>query len=69
MPLTFVILLLAFGAFVAAGVPVLLAFSAVLGSIGLSALVSHVVARVRRDELGDPADRAWPSASTTRSST
>src|SRR5205814_10335615 len=32
VPVTFVILLLAFGAFVAAGVPVLLAFSAVLGA-------------------------------------
>jgi putative drug exporter of the RND superfamily len=41
VPVTFVILLIAFGAFVAAGVPVLLAFSAVLGSVGLSALVSH----------------------------
>ncbi len=42
LPLTFVILLLAFGAFVAAAVPVLLAFSAVLASIGLSELSSHV---------------------------
>jgi len=42
LPLTFLILLLAFGAFVAAGVPVLLAFSAVLASVGLSELVSHV---------------------------
>ena len=42
VPSTFAILLLAFGAFVAAGVPVLLAFSAVLASIGLSSLVSHV---------------------------
>src|SRR3954447_20245030 len=42
VPITFLILLLAFGSFVAAGVPVLLAFSAVLGSIGLSALASHV---------------------------
>ena len=42
MPITFLILLLAFGAFVAAGVPVLLAFSAVLASVGLSALASHV---------------------------
>jgi uncharacterized membrane protein YdfJ with MMPL/SSD domain len=42
LPLTFLILLLAFGAFVAAGVPVLLAFSAVLASLGLSSLVSHV---------------------------
>ncbi|HEY8029957.1 MAG TPA: MMPL family transporter [Gaiellaceae bacterium] len=42
LPITFLILLLAFGAFVAAGVPVLLAFSAVLASVGLSNLVSHV---------------------------
>src|SRR6185437_11880246 len=42
VPITFVILLIAFGAFVAAGVPVLLAFSAVLASIGLNALTSHV---------------------------
>jgi RND superfamily putative drug exporter len=35
-------LLWAFGAFVAAAVPVLLAFSAVLASIGLAQLVSHV---------------------------
>ncbi|HEY5058014.1 MAG TPA: MMPL family transporter [Gaiellaceae bacterium] len=43
VPITFLILLFAFGAFVAAGVPVLLAFTAVLGSIGLAGLVSHVV--------------------------
>src|SRR5947209_5287553 len=42
LPITFVILLFAFGAFVAAGVPVLLAFTAVLGSLGLSQLASHV---------------------------
>jgi len=42
VPITFVILLFAFGAFVAAGVPVLLAFTAVLGSIGLAAIVSHL---------------------------
>ena len=42
LPITFVILLFAFGAFVAAGIPVLLAFSAVLASLGLSSLVSHV---------------------------
>jgi RND superfamily putative drug exporter len=42
VPITFLILLLAFGAFVAAGVPVLLAFTAVLASIGLANLVSHV---------------------------
>ena len=42
VPITFLILLFAFGAFVAAGIPVLLAFSAVLGSLGLSQLFSHV---------------------------
>jgi RND superfamily putative drug exporter len=41
VPITFLILLFAFGAFVAAGVPVLLAFTAVLGSLGLSQLASH----------------------------
>ena len=43
VPVTFAILLFAFGAFVAAGVPVLLALSAVLATVGLGALVSHVV--------------------------
>ena len=36
------ILLVAFGAIVAAGVPVLLALSAVASAIGLSGLASHV---------------------------
>jgi putative drug exporter of the RND superfamily len=43
LPVTFLVLLLAFGAFVAAGVPVLLAFSAVLASLGLSAAASHLI--------------------------
>jgi uncharacterized membrane protein YdfJ with MMPL/SSD domain len=43
LPLTLVILLLAFGALVAGGIPVLLAFSAVLAATGVNALVSHVV--------------------------
>ncbi|HVV29766.1 MAG TPA: MMPL family transporter [Mycobacteriales bacterium] len=43
LPITLVILLVAFGALVAAGVPVLLGISAVGGAIGLSALVSHLV--------------------------
>ena len=42
--MTLVILLVAFGALVAAGLPVLLAFSGVLATIGLSAAASHVVA-------------------------
>src|SRR4051794_1097514 len=41
LPITFTVLLFAFGAFVAAGLPVLLAFSAVLGSGGLAAVASH----------------------------
>jgi uncharacterized membrane protein YdfJ with MMPL/SSD domain len=41
IPLTLIVLLLAFGALVAASLPVLLAFSAVLAAIGLSELVSH----------------------------
>ncbi len=43
LPVTLVILLVAFGALVAAGLPVLLAFSGVLATIGLSALASHAV--------------------------
>ena len=43
LPVTLAILLLAFGGLVAAGIPVLLALSGVLGTFGLAALVSHVV--------------------------
>jgi len=43
LPLTIGILLLAFGALVAAGLPVLLAFSAVLAATGVNTLVSHLV--------------------------
>ncbi len=41
IPITLVILLVAFGAFVAAGLPVLLAFSAVLASLGIYAVITH----------------------------
>ena len=43
LPLTLLILLIAFGSFIAAGVPVLLAFSGVLAATGLGAVVSHLV--------------------------
>ena len=43
LPVTLVILLVAFGALVAAGLPVLLAFSGVLATLGLSSLASHLV--------------------------
>ena len=42
IPITLAILLCAFGALVAAGLPVLLAFSAVLASLGLFAGLTHV---------------------------
>jgi RND superfamily putative drug exporter len=42
LPVTLIILLIAFGAIIAAGVPVLLAMSAVGSAIGLSALASHI---------------------------
>src|SRR4051794_12602203 len=43
LPITLAILLLAFGALVAAGVPLLLGLTAVLATLGLSALPSQIV--------------------------
>ncbi len=43
LPVTLVILLIAFGAIVAAGVPILLALSAVASATGLTALSTHVL--------------------------
>jgi uncharacterized membrane protein YdfJ with MMPL/SSD domain len=43
LPITFAILLLAFGAFLAAGIPVLVAFTAVLAAIGLTHLGSGLI--------------------------
>src|SRR4051812_28501898 len=43
LPITLLILAIAFGAIVAAGIPVLLAMSAVAGTLGLVSLVSHVL--------------------------
>jgi len=43
IPVTLVIMLVVFGALIAAGVPVLLAMSAVGTALGLSALVSHLI--------------------------
>jgi uncharacterized membrane protein YdfJ with MMPL/SSD domain len=43
LPIIFVILLFAFGSFVAAGLPLLLGFSAVLSAVGISALLSHLI--------------------------
>ena len=57
VPLTLAILLIAFGAVVAAGIPLLLGLSAVLGTLGLVSLVSHVVPMSEHDGAR-PADRA-----------
>jgi uncharacterized membrane protein YdfJ with MMPL/SSD domain len=43
LPVTLAILLLAFGAVTAAGLPVLLALTGVAGTFGLAAVISHVV--------------------------
>jgi RND superfamily putative drug exporter len=50
LPVTLIIMLIAFGAIIAAGVPVLLAISAVGAAFGLSALASHIVPSV--DSIG-----------------
>jgi uncharacterized membrane protein YdfJ with MMPL/SSD domain len=42
LPVTLLILLLAFGAVVAAGIPLLLGMTAVAGALGVTALVSHL---------------------------
>ncbi|HEX4734863.1 MAG TPA: MMPL family transporter [Thermoleophilaceae bacterium] len=44
IPITLVILILAFGALVAAGIPVLLAISGVVAALGLIAIPSHIAA-------------------------
>jgi RND superfamily putative drug exporter len=43
LPVTLLILLLAFGALVAAGIPLLLGITAVAGALGVTALVSHLM--------------------------
>jgi uncharacterized membrane protein YdfJ with MMPL/SSD domain len=44
LPITLLILLIAFGSLVAAGVPLLLGLTAVLGTIGLVGVMSHITA-------------------------
>src|SRR5512132_2795830 len=43
IPITLIILILAFGSLVAAGIPLLLALTAVLGTMGLLAFISHAL--------------------------
>jgi RND superfamily putative drug exporter len=42
IPVTLLIMLIAFGAFLAAGIPILLALSSVVSALGLAAVASHV---------------------------
>ena len=56
LPLTLVILVIAFGALVAAGVPLLLAVSGVIATIGLLAPISQIAPVDQIDQLGDTAD-------------
>ena len=46
LPVTLIILLIAFGALVAAGVPLLLALTAVIATIGIMGPLSHVIGGV-----------------------
>jgi len=48
LPLTLVILVIAFGALVAAGIPLLLALSAVFATFGLLALPSHILPQAQQ---------------------
>jgi RND superfamily putative drug exporter len=43
VPVTLVILVLAFGALVAAGIPLVLGLTAVMGALGVTSLISHVM--------------------------
>ena len=57
VPLTLLILLLVFGSIVAAGVPLLLALTAVLATIGLLSLASQMLPMDQSVSGGRPADR------------
>jgi uncharacterized membrane protein YdfJ with MMPL/SSD domain len=57
LPVTLVILLIAFGSLVAAGVPLLLGLTAVLGTIGLVGVLSHISAVDSSINEVIPADR------------
>ena len=58
IPITIIVLLLVFGALVAVGVPLLLALSGVMATIGLVALPSQIVPMDQNVAAVDPADRA-----------
>ena len=58
LPITLIILLFAFGALVAAGIPLLLALTAVFGTFGLVALASHVLPMANETYAARAPDRA-----------
>ena len=58
LPITLIILLVTFGALVAAGIPLLLALTAVFGTFGLVALPSHVLPMAERGAGARAPDRA-----------
>ena len=58
LPITLIILIVAFGALVAAGVPLLLAITAVIGTLGLVGPISQIVPMEESANSRDPADRA-----------
>ena len=58
LPVTLIILLITFGALVAAGIPLLLALTSVIATMFLIALPSHLHAGRRAGQRGDPADWA-----------
>ena len=69
LPITLIILVLAFGALVAAGVPLLLGLSAVMAALGLVALPVASSCRSTTTPPRSSCSSASRSASTTRSST
>ena len=58
LPVTLIILLVTFGALVAAGIPLLLALTSVVATMFLIALPSHLLPVDATGQRGDPADRA-----------
>ena len=58
IPLTLIILIVAFGALVAAGIPLLLGLTAVLGALGLVAIISQVLPMSDVRGGDHPPDRA-----------
>ena len=57
LPVTLIILVLAFGALVAAGIPLLLALTAVFATFGLIALPSHLLPMAQAGNRDGAPDR------------